>query len=61
MISGIFKIKANDKRKRFEFTPRVKGFTSYTVSFSECETIEDAMIAVWKSIQAESKRNTRLK
>lgn len=45
-----FKIKSDDDLKRFEFTPKIKGYTSYTVSYSECDNIYDASIAVWRSI-----------
>lgn len=52
MILDTFKIVANDDRKQWEFTPKVEGYTSYTVAYSEAKTKSDACIAVWKSINA---------
>ena len=50
-IESIFDIKRNEKRKRWEFTPRRKGYTSYTVSFSECDSKEDAILVVWGNLR----------
>lgn len=51
MSHDTFEIKVNEDAKRYEFTPKVPGYTSYTVSFEEVSTVEDACIAVWKAIQ----------
>ena len=56
MIQDTFTIIANDDLKRFEFTPKVAGYTSYTVSYTECDNEDDACIAVWKSIQQTKKQ-----
>ena len=50
MILDTFSIKANDDMGRWEFTPKVEGYTSYTVSYKECDNKADACIAVWKSL-----------
>lgn len=49
-ILAVFDIVGNDDRMQWEFTPRVDGYTSYTVSYSECQTKADACIAVWRSL-----------
>jgi hypothetical protein len=56
MINDTFDVIANDDRKQFEFTPKVEGYTSYIVGYDEVDNIEDAQIAVWKSIKAEEAR-----
>lgn len=50
-VLDLFDIKSNDDRKRWEFSPRKDGYTSYTVSYSECNTKSDACIAVYKSLK----------
>jgi hypothetical protein len=50
MILDIFEIVGNDDMNRWEFTPKVSGYTSYTVSYRECGSKSDACIAVWKSL-----------
>lgn len=56
MILDTFEIVGNDDLKRWEFTPKIEGYTSYTVAYSEASTKSDAYIAVWKSIEAEKNR-----
>lgn len=58
MILDQFKITENEDLKRWEFKSLTNEYTSYTVSFSECDNKEDACIAVWKSIQAEKQRKS---
>lgn len=55
-IKVLFSVFKNEDRKQFEFTPKVNGYTSYTVSFKECDNEEDAYKAVYKSITAEARR-----
>lgn len=59
MILDVFKIIANDDIKQWEFTPKVEGYTSYTVAYSEAESKSDACIAVFKSIKAEKERASK--
>lgn len=51
MVQDIFDIVVNNELKRYEFTPKVDGFCSYTVSFDEVDTVEDACIAVYLALQ----------
>ena len=51
MILDTFKITGNDDLEQWEFTPKIDGFTSYTVAYSECDNKQDACIAVCKSLQ----------
>jgi hypothetical protein len=53
-ILDIFDIEANDVIKQWEFTPRVDGYTSYTVSYKECSNKADASIAVWRNIKKQN-------
>lgn len=55
-VLDIFKIKDNDDLKRWEFTPRIEGYISYTVSYSECSSKADACIAVWKALKKEHEK-----
>lgn len=50
-ILDIFDIVNNEDSKQFEFTPKVDGYTSYTVSYSEADNVEDACISVWKNLK----------
>ncbi len=55
LIIDIFNIVPNDDTERWEFTPKIDGYTSYAVSYDECSSKEDAIIAVWKSINNQQK------
>ena len=54
-VLDIFEIKGNDDRKQWEFTPRVEGYTSYTVSYSEASTKSDAILAVYHNLKNKTK------
>lgn len=49
-VLDIFEIRDNDDLKQWEFVPKIDGYTSYTVSYSECGTKADACIAVYKNL-----------
>ena len=56
-IKDIFTLRTNNDGKRFEFTPQLEGFTSYTVSFDEVNSDEEkAWQAVAGSLIREAKR-----
>ena len=57
-LKKMFKVVKNEDLKRFEFTPK-KGIkeNSYTVSFFECDNLEDALISIYLSISKRNKRN----
>lgn len=54
-INKIFVVTRNEERKRFEFD-RINGGIGYLVSFSECNNIDDAWIAVYKALKLEPKK-----
>lgn len=47
----IFTVKVNNDAERFEFTPILNGFTSYTVSFLVATNLEEAWVCVDKSLK----------
>jgi len=59
-VLEIFDIVGNDDAERWEFTPQIDGYTSYTVSYFECDNKADACIAVWKSLKREECRRLNL-
>lgn len=52
MILDYFDITVNYDQKQYEFTPKIEGYTSYTVSFKQMDidSVEDACSAVFKNI-----------
>jgi hypothetical protein len=46
-IKDIFKLKTNNDAKRFEFTPQLAGFTSYSVLFDEVDSDEEK---AWQAV-----------
>ncbi len=48
LVKKMFIAKKNKDAQRYEFTPRVPGFTSYTVDYAEVNSNDDE---AWQALQ----------
>lgn len=59
-LISLFDIIQNDDLKKFEFNSRTNLLTSYTVSYAECDNLDDAKIAVYKAIKKDTQGKASL-